>query len=217
MFESHQPMHLFAKVFAISAALLLAACASIPGTESAAARGETVSERAAAPVPEAPAERQTYSREEILSSAKGFFGGASADLAGLIEKAFSDFGEPVAYIEGEEGSAAFVAGLRYGQGYLQYKGGGRGAVFWQGPSLGFDFGGNASKVFTLVYNLRKTDQLFQRYPGVEGSLYVIAGFGLNYQRSDEVTLAPIRTGVGLRAGASLGYVHYTREPSYLPF
>ena len=79
------------------------------------------------------------------------------------------------------------------------------------------YGGNASKVFTLVYNLRQTEKLFQRYPGVEGSLYVVAGFGLNYQRSDEVVLAPIRTGVGLRAGANVGYVHYTREPSYLPF
>ena len=209
------------------AAALLAACTPLRGTDDAPrAGGETVSERAqpqpvepATPtaVPEAPEQRQTYTREEILSSAKTFFGGATSELAGVIEKAFSEYGEPVAYIEGEEGSGAFIVGLRYGQGYLQYKGGGRGPVFWQGPSVGFDYGGNASKVFTLVYNLRQTDKLFQRYPGVEGSLYVVAGFGLNYQRSDEVVLAPIRTGVGLRAGANIGYVHYTREPSYLPF
>lgn len=203
----------------IAGSVVLTACASVPGTESASGdRGETVSERTKpAAAPEAPVERQTYTREEILQSAKSFFGGTTSELAGLVEYAFSQYGEPVAYIEGEEGSGAFVVGLRYGQGYLQYKGGGRGPVFWQGPSLGFDFGGNASKVFTLVYNLRRTDQLFQRYPGVDGSLYVVAGLGLNYQRSGDIVLAPIRTGVGLRAGANLGYLHYTREPSYLPF
>ncbi len=209
-----------------SAIFVLAGCTPIRGTEDSPRAGETVSERARQteaeqpkpiPPPEAPAERQTYSRDEILASAKGFFGGTTSELAGLIERAFADFGEPVAYIEGEEGSGAFIVGLRYGQGYLQYKGGGRGPVFWQGPSVGFDYGGNASKVFTLVYNLRDTNKLFQRYPGVEGSLYVVAGFGLNYLRSDEIVLAPIRTGVGLRAGANVGYLHYTREPSYLPF
>ena len=205
------------RMLAVAALLSLAACTPIRGTDNG-ARGETVSDRARpATVPEAPTQTQTYPREEILNSAKTFFGGTTAELAKLVEKAFSEFGEPVAYIEGEEGAGAFVVGLRYGQGYLQYKGGGRGPVFWQGPSIGFDYGGNASKVFTLVYNLRQTEKLFQRYPGVEGSLYVVAGFGLNYQRSDEVVLAPIRTGVGLRAGANVGYVHYTREPSYLPF
>ena len=205
------------RMLAVAALLSLAACTPIRGTDNG-ARGETVSDRARpATVPEAPTQTQTYTREEILNSAKTFFGGTTAELAKLVEKAFSEFGEPVAYIEGEEGAGAFVVGLRYGQGYLQYKGGGRGPVFWQGPSIGFDYGGNASKVFTLVYNLRQTEKLFQRYPGVEGSLYVVAGFGLTYQRSDEVVLAPIRTGVGLRAGANVGYVHYTREPSYLPF
>ena len=202
------------------ALLALSACTPIRGTDDTARSSETVSERpqpTSVPVPEAPAETQTYTREEILNSAKTFFGGTTAEFASLIERAFADYGQPVAYIEGEEGSGAFIVGLRYGQGYLQYKGGGRGPVFWQGPSIGFDYGGNASKVFTLVYKLRKTEQLFQRFPGVEGSLYVVAGFGLNYQRSDEVVLAPIRTGVGLRAGANVGYVHYTREPSYLPF
>lgn len=206
------------KLIAPLALLLAAGCTPVRGTDDSARPPETVSERVqAGPAPEAPAQPQTYTREEILNSAKTFFGGTTAEFAGLIERAFSDYGAPVAYIEGEEGSGAFVVGLRYGQGYLQYKGGGRGPVFWQGPSVGFDFGGNASKVFTLVYNLRRTDQLFQRFPGVDGSIYVVAGFGLNYQRSDEVVLAPIRTGVGLRAGANVGYLHYTREPSYIPF
>lgn len=197
---------------------LIAACTPIRGTDdSQRPPVAPPNQSKGTPAPEAPSELQTYTREEILNSAKSFFGGTTSELAGLVERVFSEFGAPVAYIEGEEGSGAFIVGLRYGQGYLQYKGGGRGPVFWQGPSVGYDFGGNASKVFTLVYNLRNTEQLFQRFPGVDGSLYVVAGLGLNYQRTGEVTLAPIRTGVGLRAGANVGYVHYTREPSYLPF
>ena len=90
-------------------------------------------------------------------------------------------------------------------------------MYWQGPSIGWDLGGNASKVFTLIYNLNSEDALFQRYPGVEGSLYIVAGVGLNYQQSGDVIMAPIRTGVGLRAGASIGYLHYNREHSWLPF
>lgn len=167
--------------------------------------------------PEAPPETKTYSREEILTAGKTFFGGTTEGLAKAVERAFSENGEPVAYIEGEEGGGAIIAGLRYGQGYLVYKGGGRGPVFWQGPSIGWDFGGNASKVFTLVYNLKRTEQLFQRFPGVEGSLYVVAGVGLNYLRSGDVVLAPMRTGVGLRAGANIGYLHFTREPTFVPF
>ncbi len=168
-------------------------------------------------VPEVPPGHQTFKRDEIIAASKTFFGNASEDLARLIQRAFADYGEPVAYIEGEEGSGAFIAGLRYGQGYVQYKGGGRGPIFWQGPSVGYDFGGNASKVFTLIYNLDNREQLFQRFPGVDGSIYVVAGFGLNYQKSGDVVMAPIRTGVGLRAGASVGYLHYTRAPSILPF
>ena len=197
---------------------LLAGCTTIRGTNDGppAAPAQTAG---ATPeqAPEAPTEPRTYSREEILAAGKTFFGGTTEGLAKAVERAFSENGEPVAYIEGEEGGGAIIAGLRYGQGYLSYKGGGRGPVFWQGPSIGWDFGGNASKVFTLVYNLKRTDQLFQRYPGVEGSLYVVAGVGLNYLRSGDVVLAPIRTGVGLRAGANIGYLHFTREPSYVPF
>lgn len=161
--------------------------------------------------------QQTYSEEEVREAAEAFFDGASEGIGKALERAFSDYGRPSAYILGEEGGGAFVVGLRYGQGTLQYKAGGAMPVWWQGPSIGWDFGGNASKVFTLVYNLRSTDSLFQRFPAVDGSLYVVAGAGLNYQRSGDVVLAPIRTGVGLRAGASLGYVHYTREPSKNPF
>ena len=170
---------------------------------------------AAAPASETP-NAQTYSSEELAREASKFFGANSENLALAIERAVSDYGRPVGYIFGNEGSGAVVVGLRFGEGVLQYKGGGSTKVFWQGPSIGWDFGGSASKVFTLVYNLEDTSQLFQRFPAVDGSLYVVAGMSLNYQRSGDIVLAPIRTGVGLRAGASLGYIHYTRERSFLP-
>jgi len=159
----------------------------------------------------------TYSSDELLKDANNFFGGASEGMAKAIEKAFNDYGRPNAYIVGDEGSGAMVVGLRYGKGTLHYKGGDSMPVYWQGPSIGWDFGGNASKVFTLVYNLSSTYELFQRFPAVDGSLYVVAGVGMNYQRTGNVTLAPIRSGVGLRAGASLGYVVYTRQSTMNPF
>jgi len=161
--------------------------------------------------------QETYTKEETIDAATRFFGGTSSGLAKAIEKAFSELGKPVGYIIGSEGSGAFVVGLRYGEGTLTYKGGGSTKVYWQGPSVGFDFGGNASKVFTLVYNLHWTKDLYQRFPGVDGSLYVVAGVGLNYQRANDITLAPIRTGVGLRAGANVGYLSYTREKTINPF
>jgi len=169
--------------------------------------------------PVAPGEigPQTYTQDETLDAAKNFFGGTTEGLAKAIEKTFSENGRPDAYIVGNEGSGAFFFGLRYGQGTLYYKGGGSMKVFWQGPSVGWDFGGNASKVFTLVYNLHWTRDLFQRFPGVDGSLYFVAGVGLNYQRADNITLAPIRTGVGLRAGANVGYLSYTDRQSWFPF
>ncbi|MFT4047464.1 MAG: DUF1134 domain-containing protein [Solimonas sp.] len=161
-------------------------------------------------------EAHTYSADEVTQAASKFFGSTSEGLAKAIERTFSDYGRPNAYIYGNEGGGAIVVGLRYGKGTLQFKGGESQKVYWQGPSVGWDFGGNASKVFTLVYNLRSSTQLFQRFPAVDGSLYVVAGVGVNYQKSGDIVLAPIRTGVGLRAGASLGYVHYTREASVVP-
>lgn len=164
-----------------------------------------------------PVGQGTYSREETVKAAQEFFGDGSEGIAKAIERAFSQYGQPVGYIAGEEGGGAIVAGLRYGTGILSYKGGGSMQVYWQAPSVGFDFGANASKVFTLVYGLRNTYELFQRYPTVDGSLYVVAGVGLNYQRVGNIVLAPIRTGVGLRAGASVGYTSYTRESTVNPF
>lgn len=162
------------------------------------------------------AEETTFSQEEILAKARGFFGETTEGLAKAIAKVFEDQGRPNAIITGEEISGAIGVGLRYGEGDLTRKVGSGAKVYWQGPSIGFDLGGNASKVFTLVYNLKDNATLFQRFPGVDGSFYFVAGVGVNYQRASDVTLAPIRTGVGLRAGASVGYLHYTREHSWIP-
>ncbi len=159
----------------------------------------------------------TYSENEILEEARGFFGATTEGLAEIIEKAFEDNGRPNAYIVGEEASGAIGVGVRYGEGTLNSKLHGTRKIYWQGPSIGWDLGGNASRVFTLVYDLPSSEAIFQRFPGVEGSFYFIAGLGVNYQRAAGITLAPIRTGVGLRAGANVGYLHYTKESSWIPF
>lgn len=205
----------------LPALVLLSACQSMEPISSAEAAppGQVES----APVPETvvpadtPVSQETYTSEEIVAEASKFFGKASADVAQAVERVFARYGRPNAYIIGEEGSGALVVGLRYGRGTLQYKGGDSMPIYWQGPSVGWDWGGNASKVVTLVYNLRNTSQMFQRYPGVDGSLYLAAGIGVNYQQAGNVVLAPMRTGVGLRAGASVGYLSYTRKPSVIPF
>jgi hypothetical protein len=158
----------------------------------------------------------TFSRSEVVAEAEGFFGKGAKGLAGVIQKAFDKYGEPNAYIKGEEAGGAIGIGIRYGKGTLVRKGGGSLPVWWQGPSIGFDIGGNAAKCFTLVYNLRSTERLFQRFPGVEGSLYFVGGFSLNYNRTDDITLAPVRFGVGWRQGASVGYLHFTPQLRLLP-
>ena len=160
---------------------------------------------------------EPYTSNEILRIAEKFFGGASEGLASVFEKAFSDMGRPIGFIAGEEISGAFAFGLRYGQGSFHKKNSKVKPVYWRGPSFGWDFGGNVAKVFTLVYNVDSDEQIFQRFPGVDGSFYLIAGFGMNYQRRDAIILAPIRAGLGLRAGANLGYLHYNRERDWLPF
>lgn len=158
----------------------------------------------------------TYDQDSVLKDASEFFGQSTEGLAKVIEKAFKDYGRPTAYIKGEEASGALIAGLRYGDGMLVPKSGKSRKVYWSGPSVGFDYGANAAKVFVLVYNLKNTEKLFQRYPAVDGSFYFVAGAGINYQRRGDITLAPIRLGVGLRAGASIGYMHYTKTKTYNP-
>ena len=158
----------------------------------------------------------TFDEQSMFKEVSAFFGSSTEGLAKVIEKLFKEQGRPNAYIKGEEASAALTIGLRYGEGRLALAGGGGGKVFWAGPSIGFDAGANAAKVFTLVYRLPHAGAIYQRFPGVDGSLYWIGGVGVNYQRLGGITLAPIRLGVGLRAGASVGYVHYRREKSWNP-
>ena len=162
-------------------------------------------------------EEATYSQEEVTDEIQGFFEGTTEGLADIVEKIFADQGRPVGFIKGGEGGGAIGVGLRYGEGTLYLKAGGVRNLYWQGPSLGFDLGGNLSKVFTLVYGMTNADNIFQRFPGVDGSVYVVGGFSMNYQKSGDIVLAPIRTGVGLRLGANVGYVHYTREKTINPF
>jgi hypothetical protein len=162
------------------------------------------------------ADDDTYDQESTLKAANDFFGQTTEGLAKVIEKAFKDQGRPNGYIRGNEVSGALTVGVRYGDGELTLKNGASSKVFWAGPSIGLDAGANASKVFVLVYKLPGTEAIFRRYPGVDGSLYYVGGAGINYQRLDGVTLAPIRLGVGLRTGASVGYTHYRKEKSLLP-
>lgn len=165
----------------------------------------------------AEADKDTYSRDEIIAKVQGFFGEVTEGLAKAVEHVFEEQGRPNALITGEEVAGAIGVGLRYGRGQLERKAGGKGPIFWQGPSVGFDLGGNASKVFVLIYRLKATKDMYQRFPGVDGSFYFVAGVGVNYQQSGDVILAPIRTGVGLRAGANIGYLHYGPEHSWIPF
>lgn len=158
----------------------------------------------------------TFDQETVLKDATEFFGQGAEGLAKVIEKAFKDHGRPNAYIKGEEAGGALVAGLRYGDGVLVRKTGKSRKVFWSSPTIGFDYGANAAKVFVLVYNLDNAEKLFRRYPAVDGSFYFVAGAGINYQQRDKVILAPIRLGVGLRAGANIGYINYTKKKTYNP-
>ena len=163
------------------------------------------------------AEATTYSQQEIIDLTSEYFGQTAEGMTAIVGKIFAELGEPHSYIAGEELSGAVGFGLRYGRGELVSRTLDGAEVYWTGPSVGFDLGGDTSKVFVLVYNLQRVEDLFQRFPGVDGSLYYVAGVGVNYQSVNDVTLAPIRVGIGLRAGASIGYVHYTRERSWMPF
>jgi hypothetical protein len=158
-----------------------------------------------------------YSQDEIVTGVADFLGVTAEAAGGVVEKMFSGYGAPTAYIAGEEGSGAIIGGARYGRGLLYIKGQTPIEVYWQGPSVGWDFGGNASRVFTLCYDLMVPEVLFQRFPGVEGSAYFIGGLGVNYQKANGVTLAPIRAGVGMRLGANVGYQAYTRDRRWWPF
>jgi hypothetical protein len=161
------------------------------------------------PAPEAttPSER----------SAEHVFGNGAAGLAGIIEDILKDQGEPIAYIAGEEASGAFIVGARWGSGVMRHRVEGDRVVYWTGPSIGFDVGADASKVFILVYNLRDSQQLFRRYAGGEGRAYFVGGFTATYLRRGDVVLIPVRLGVGVRLGVNAGYMRFSERNRWLPF
>jgi len=158
-----------------------------------------------------------YSSQEIIDSGHRFFGSASGGLATAIENIFQRYGSPSAYLLGEEGSGAFVLGLTYGEGMLQTKNAGEYKVFWQGPSVGFDYGGQGSRVMILVYNLDQIDTMWGRYGGVSGSAYLVAGVGFHVLKRKGVLLVPVRTGIGARLGVNINYLKLTARPTWNPF
>lgn len=159
----------------------------------------------------------TYSSDEILNAGHQFFGSVAQGLASLIERSFAEYGQPNGYILGQEGSGALFAGARFGEGVLHTRNAGSHNVFWQGPSLGLNFGGDGSRVMMLVYNLPAVDTLYDRYPGVDGSIYAVGGLGMTALRRNDIYIVPISSGVGIRAGVSVGYLKFTQEPTWNPF
>lgn len=179
--------------------------------------GSSAAYRTAAYTPKQADPSQTYSHDEIVAAGHNFFGKTTDGLASVVQHSFGYAGAPTGYIVGEEASGAFFGGLRYGEGWLHMKGHAKRKVYWQGPSLGFDFGGNGSRTMVLIYHMQSPEQLYQRYAGIEGAAYIVGGAGVNFQRSKDVLLAPIRTGVGARLGANIGYLNYTKSPTWNPF
>jgi hypothetical protein len=156
-------------------------------------------------------------RKDVFSAAEGVFGKGAEGLADMIEDLLRDRGEPTAYITGREAGAAIVAGVRYGSGTLHHQIEGDQPIYWTGPSVGFDFGADASKIFVLVYNLHDGEDIFRRYPAAEGNAYVVGGFTASYLRRGDVALIPVRLGVGARLGVNAGYMRFSKKNRWLPF
>ncbi len=159
----------------------------------------------------------TYSANELVEKGSEFFGSVAQGLASLVEKAVSSYGLPNAYVLGQEGSGAVFAGVRYGEGVMYTRNAGDRNVYWQGPSLGFDVGGDGSRVMMLVYNLPTVDAIYGRYPGIEGSAYMVGGLGMTAMKYGDIYVVPIRSGVGARLGINVNYLKFTPEPTWNPF
>src|ERR1700712_5490186 len=172
------------------------------------------------PAPQPPRAQpgpDTFGPDELMGAGHKFFGNVSRGLASVIERAVSQWGLPNGYVLGEEGSGAFVAGLRYGEGTLYTKNAGDLRDYWQGPSVGFDMGGDGARTMTLVYNLPATQAIYQRFGGIDGSAYIIGGFGMTALTANNIVLVPIRSGLGLRLGANIGYLKFTQSATWNPF
>jgi hypothetical protein len=167
--------------------------------------------------PADPAHDQRYSPNELVNAGHQFFGTVSQGLAAVIERAISNWGQPNGYVLGQEAGGAFVAGLRYGDGTLYTKNAGDLRVYWQGPSVGLDWGGDGARTMMLVYNLPRTEAVYQRFAGIDGSAYFIGGFGMTALTASNIVVVPIRSGVGLRLGANIGYLKFTPTATWNPF
>jgi hypothetical protein len=213
------PLRLAAKIFTA-----LSLCLLTFGAQIAAAQSQQPSQPPSqAPSPQPPVQAQparptgTFTPDEIVGEGHKFFGTVSRGLAQVVEKAISRWGQPNGYVLGQEGSGAIFVGLRYGDGTLYTKNAGDRRVFWEGPSIGFDTGGEGARTMMLVYNLPSTDAIYQRFAGIDGSAYFIGGFGMTALTADNVVLVPIRSGVGLRLGANIGYLKFTPKATWNPF
>ncbi len=164
-----------------------------------------------------PGDNETYQEDDLIGAAEGVFGKGAQGLATMIEDILAKQGRPNGYIVGREAAGAFVLGLRYGSGTLVHKVEGERSVYWTGPSIGFDAGGNASQTFTLVYNLYDSQDLYKRFPAGEGAAYLVGGFTASYMRRGDVVLIPIRLGVGARLGVNVGYMRLSEKQKWLPF
>jgi hypothetical protein len=164
-----------------------------------------------------PGDQSTFQKDDLLGAAEGVFGKGAKGLAGIIENILKKQGQPNGYIVGREGGGAFIVGLRYGSGTLYHKVEGERPAYWTGPSIGFDAGANAGSTFVLVYNLYDSEDLYKRFPSAEGVAYLVGGFNASYLRRGDVVLIPIRVGAGLRLGANVGYMKFSKKQRWLPF
>ena len=201
---------------AIGFAAVLAALEAAPAFAQA-GPPQSVPAAPPGPPPQPPPRSNEFSPNELIDAGHHFFGGITRGLATIVEKAVSQWGQPNGYVLGEEAGGAFVGGLRYGDGTLYTKNAGDLRVFWQGPSIGFDAGADGARTMMLVYNLPRTTAIFDRFGGINGSAYFIGGFGMTALVADNITLVPIRSGVGLRLGANVGYLKFTDRPTWNPF
>ena len=201
-----------------SVAVLLGGLAAAPaGAQQAADAAPVVPQELPDSSPVLPQRGNQYSPNEVIDAGHRFFGGVSRGLASIVEKAVSQWGLPNGYILGEEASGAFIGGLRYGEGRLNTKNAGDVRVFWQGPSLGFDAGADGARTMMLVYNLPRTEAIFDRFGGIAGSAYFVGGLGMTALMGNDIVVVPIRSGLGLRLGANLGYLKFTERPTWNPF
>jgi hypothetical protein len=164
-----------------------------------------------------PGDPGTFRAEELVDSGHRFFGTVSRGLALAVQEAVRRWGEPNGYILGQEASGAFFGGLRYGEGRLYTRNAGERRIFWQGPSLGFDVGGDGARTMMLVYNMPTVDSLYQRFVGIDGSAYLVGGFGVTAAAADDMVVVPIRSGLGWRLGVNMGYLKFTPQPTWNPF